>query len=133
MRPFPFTLLFDLTPDAPPEDVYLTAIYESGCMDCRGGIGDDKDQLAVLFYRFAETLEDAIRSAVRDVVIAMFMGLLDKTVVKDNTVEFSVQQNLKQIAQGQCDLDWTGRQFPNLEVSVFGSNQEKSTKCDDQQ
>ena len=131
MRSFPFTLIFDLTPGAPPEDVYLTAIYESGFMDCRGGIGD-KDQLAVFFYRFAETLEDAIRSAVRDVVIAMFMGLLDKTVVKDDTVPFSVQQNLKQIAYGQCDLDWTGRQFPNLEVSVIGNVQEKSTDGDDQ-
>lgn len=118
MRPFPFTLIFDLSPGSPPEDVYLKAIYESGCTDCRGGIGDAKDQLAVFFYRFAETLEDAIRSAVVDVVIAMFMGLLDKTVVKDDMVAFSVQRGLAQVAQGRCALDWAGRKFPKLEVSV---------------
>lgn len=94
-------------------------------MDCRGGIGDAKDQLAVFFHRFAETEEDAVRSAAKDVVIAMFMGMLDRSMVNDDAVAFSVQQNLSRVAQGLCVLDWSGRQFPELRISVSRNDTEK--------
>jgi hypothetical protein len=61
-----FTLTFDL-PD-PHEDPskYLDGLYEVGCNDATVGVGK-RGSIALSFTREAESLEDAVRSALEEV------------------------------------------------------------------
>lgn len=70
MKAFDFTLKFSLRdPEQSPED-YINALYQAGCDDALIGIGK-RGRIALTFNRKANTADEAVQSAVLDVLKAI--------------------------------------------------------------
>lgn len=70
MKEYDFELKFALpNPDADPEQ-FLNALYEAGCDDAMVGLGQN-GRVALSFTREAATAQDAVSSAITDVIRAI--------------------------------------------------------------
>lgn len=70
IKAFEFTLKFTLRDLEQSSDDYIDALYEAGCDDALVGLGM-RGRIALTFCRNAQTVDEAVQSAVRDVLKAI--------------------------------------------------------------
>ncbi len=70
MKEFEFTLKFSLRDSELPPGEYIDALYQAGCDDALVGLGE-RGRIALTFNRKAGTADEAVQSAVRDVLTAI--------------------------------------------------------------
>ncbi len=70
MKEFEITLRFSLRDSELPPGEYIDALYQAGCDDALVGLGE-RGRIALTFNRKADTADEAVLSAVRDVLTAI--------------------------------------------------------------